>query len=76
MNSLFETIKKYGSGNGEEMMWESVKLISEAVERAMPEAAKDKLVSDVYGLMSGKHYNEEYAMRCVSKMYYVDGGGA
>ena len=75
MNSLYETIKKYGTGNGEAMMWKSVELISEAVDKSMPEAAKERLVADVYGLMSGGHYNEEYAMRCVSGMYYIDGNG-
>ena len=72
MNSLYETIKKYGTEKGERMMWDSVALISDAVDRSMPSEAKEKLVADIYGLMSGKHYNEEYAMKCVSAMYYID----
>ena len=75
MNTLYETIKKYGEGNGEKMMWQSVALISEAVEKSMPAEAKDKLVSDVYALMTGGHYDEDYAMRSVAKMYYVDRAG-
>ena len=75
MNSLYETIKKYGSGKGEEMMWKSVSLISKAVDEKMEEKDKERLVSDVYALMSGKHYDEEYAMKCVSTMYYTDKQG-
>lgn len=76
MNSLYETIKKYSSGKGEDMMWKSVELISRAVDENMPEKERELLIADVYGLMSGNHYNEEYAQRCVAKMYYTDKTGA
>lgn len=67
--------KTYGKGRGEETMWESICVISKDVEMYMPEEGKDKLMRDVYGTMSDGHYNEEYAIEDVEKMYYIDAAG-
>ena len=75
MNTLYETVKTYGKGKGEDMMWKTVALISDAVELEMTEESRRALLADIYGLMSGGHYNEEFAMACVAKMYFVDKAG-
>lgn len=74
MKTLYEIIKTNFSGHGEETMWESTKMISEAVEESMPEEAKHQLLLDIYELMCGGHYNEYFAKEAVAKMYYKDGG--
>lgn len=73
--TLYELTKKYGSGKGENMMWMTVEVISDAVETSMDPEAKERLMRDVYSKMSGHHYNEEYALEDVAKMYYKDGNG-
>ena len=75
MNTLYETIKTYGTGKGEEMMWKSVAIISESIEKHYSEEEKEVLLSEIYGLMSEGHYNKQYAEQCVQKMYYVDKAG-
>lgn len=56
-------------------MWESTKIISEAVEKSMPEEEKEHLKRDIYELMVGGHFNEHFAKEAVSKMYYTDANG-
>ena len=68
-------IETYGKGRGESKMWESVAVISDAVEKEMDEKAKDHLMRKVYCVMSGGHYNEEFAKEDVAKMYYTDMSG-
>lgn len=75
MMTLYEITKKFGEGQGEEMMWKTVKIVSEAVESEMPEHAKMKLVRKVYGAMSDGHYTEEMARIDIGKMYYTDANG-
>lgn len=74
--NLYYLTKKYGEGKGEQMMWKALAIVSEAVENNMEPAAKDRMVREIYGEMSGYHYNEEYAKCDVEKMYYVDKGGS
>ena len=74
--TLYELTKTYGSGKGEGMMWKSVEMISEAVEKYMPEQAKHDLKRKMYGEMSGGHYNETFAEEDIKKMYYTDKSGA
>ena len=69
--TLYEMIKKYGEGKGESTMWSSVCSISKAVDSSMPEEAKHSLMREVYASMSGHHYNQEFAMEDVAKMYYI-----
>ena len=73
--TLYELIKMYGTGNGEGMMWKTVESISKAIENSMPEDMKNEMLRDVYGDMSGKHFNEQLAEEDIEKMYYVDRNG-
>lgn len=70
--TLYDLIKMYGSGNGEEMMWKTIKSISEAVEHSMPAEQKNAMLRGVYAEVAGPHYNEEYADADVKKMFYID----
>lgn len=73
--NLYEFTKKYSEGRGENAMWKSVAIISEAVEKSMPESDKMALMRKMYGAMDGCHYNEDFAREDVAKMYYVDEDG-
>lgn len=67
---LYELIEKYGKGKGEAVMWESTKLVSDFI-KPMKETNKNeywRLMREVYGLMSGGHYNEEFAKWDVAQM--------
>lgn len=74
---LYELIEKYGKGKGEAVMWETTKLVSDFI-KPMKETDKQgywKLMREVYGKMSGGHYDEEFAMHDVSKIEYTDKEG-
>ena len=73
--NLYELTKKYGEGKGESTMWSTLAVVSDAVESMMTEDEKSALVRKVYGVMSGKHYNEDFAREDISKMYYTDKDG-
>lgn len=75
MESLYNLIKKYGTGKGEPVMWKSVRVISEAVDKNMDDKAKEDLERKIYAEMSGGHYDEEFALEDVKHMYYVDERG-
>ena len=75
MNTLFDLIKAHGEGKGEAVMWKSVRVISDAIEKHMDEDTKKSLARSIYSEMAGGHYNEEFAMEDVSKMYYVGADG-
>ena len=64
--------KKYSSGKGEGTMWKSVEVISRAVEDVFPADKKEKLMRDVYNIISTGHYNEDFAKEDISKMFYTD----
>lgn len=74
---LYELIEKYGKGKGEAVMWESTKFISDFI-KPMKETNKKEywnLMRGVYGLISGGHYNEEFAQHDVSQIEYTDKDG-
>lgn len=73
--TLYDITKKYGTGKGEGMMWKVVADVSEAVEESMPEEARKELVREIYEEMSGGHYDEDFAMEDIEKMYYTDKSG-
>ena len=73
--NLYELTKKYGEGKGEDMMWKTVRVVSDAVESSMDERSKRALIRKVFGAMSDRHYNEELAKSDVSQMYYTDSDG-
>lgn len=74
---LYELIKMYGEGQGKDAMWKSVKHISDFVEKAKAALPEEYalLKKQVYADMQGGHYNEEFAMEQVQKMYYKDKSG-
>lgn len=74
--TLYDLTKKYGAGKGEDTMWQTVAVVSDALEKAMPEEQRRAVLREVYGRMSGGHYNEEFAEEDIKKMYYIDRNGA
>lgn len=73
--TMYEMIETYGKGRGEGKMWESVAVISDAVEKDMDADAKKHLMRKIYCVMSGGHYNEDFAREDVAKMHYKDANG-
>lgn len=74
---LYELIEKYGKGKGEAVMWETTKLVSDFI-KPMKETNKQeywKLMREVYGKMSGGHYNEEFAVHDVGDIMYTNRKG-
>ena len=67
--------KRLGKGQGEDMMWRTVHIVSEAVEHGMSDKDKESLMAKIYGTLSGGHYDEDFAVESVSKMYYIDKDG-
>ena len=74
--TLYDLTKKYGEGKGESTMWKTLASVSDAIEHSMPEEDRHRLMRQVYGKMSGDHYNEEFAKEDVAKMYYRDNTGS
>ena len=75
MMTLYDLIKSNSTGKGENTMWDSVKLISKFIDEHVDDEEKCKLMHQVFGFMSGGHYNDEFAEQAISKMYYQDKGG-
>ena len=73
--TLYELTKKHSAGKGENVMWETLQAVSEALERDMDAVSRERLTRKVYGIISDGHYNEEYAREDVSTMYYKDPSG-
>lgn len=75
METLYEMTVRLGKGQGEGMMWDTVKAVSEAVDAGMSEKDKEALMARIYGMLSGGHFDEDHAVEAVSKMGYVDKDG-
>lgn len=75
METLYDITKRLGSGKGESMMWDTLKVVSEAVDNGFSEKDKAVLMSQIYGMLSGGHFDEDYAVEAVEKMYYTDKDG-
>ena len=75
METIYNLIKTHSTGKGEDMMWRSTAMISDAIEKWMPEEKKKDLYNSLFGLMSEGHYDEEMAKSDVVKMFYVDSDG-
>ena len=73
--AIVDMIKKYGSNKGESYMWNSVDMISEALDKHLSEEELCKLEKKLYHLLQGGHYNKEFAEEQMKKMYYVDTDG-
>lgn len=75
--SYKEIIKKNWKSGSEEVMNKSVELVEELLEE-MKEAHKDRywlFMRKQQGLISGGHYDEDFARYDVSKMYHIDKQG-
>lgn len=75
--SILELVQKYGKGLGEGKMWQSVSVLSEALE-PMKESDKNGywcIMRKMYGVISDGHYNEEFAMYDVSQIEYTNRQG-
>ena len=75
METLYDITKRLGEGKGEAMMWKTVRIVSDAISENMNEEEQDKLMSRIFGMMSGGHYDEAFAKDAVSKMYYLNESG-
>ena len=56
-------------------MWKSVDVISRFVDKYMSDEEKEKLMRDVYDVVSDGHYNEVFAKEDIEEMYYKDKNG-
>lgn len=73
--TLYELTKAYGAGKGEEAMWNSLAIVSDAVEKHLDKDEKHALMRSIFGAISDRHYTEEFAKEDVKKMYYTDKTG-
>lgn len=73
--TVYELIKKYGKNRGEDIMWSSVKVISEALENHLNEEDLCNLKKQVYYSMVGGHYDKDFADKQISTMYYISDDG-
>lgn len=73
--TLYEITRKYGEGKGDSFMWKTVAEVSESVEKAMSPEERDKLKKKIYSLLSGGHYDKDFAMGTVADMYFIDKAG-
>lgn len=75
--TYYDLIKTYGKGRGETAMWQSTKLVSDALEpmkETNPEAYW-ALIKNTYAIMAGPHYNEEFGEWQIAQMSYKDKSG-
>lgn len=68
---IYDIIKTYGKGKGEDTMWKSVKAMSETLREMLSPEDYCHLERMMYCTMAGGHYNEEYAHQDVKGMYYT-----
>lgn len=71
---IYDVIKEYGKGKGEDVMWRSVRAISDGLKDMLPTEDYERMERIVYASINGSHYNEEYAKEDVKKMYYTMNG--
>lgn len=73
--TLMKLIVENLADNGGKEMLELTKVLSEFVEKNVSDKDKDALLRDVYGVVSGGHFNRMYADEAICKMYYEDSNG-
>lgn len=73
--TIYDLAKMYGNGKGESTMWNSIRVISSAVEEHMPVEDRNTLKKEIYEMMAGEHFDEYFAKEAVAKMFYLDGDG-
>lgn len=64
--------------NNDSIMWETTKMVSDALGPMMDSDPEKywKLIKDMYAVMCGDHFNENFAEWEVSEMYHKDKQGA
>ena len=72
---IYDIIKDYGKGKGEDTMWRSVKAMSDALQEMLSPEDYCRMERLVYSSISGGHYNEEFAKEDVEEMYYTNRNG-
>lgn len=75
--TIYDLVRKYAKGKGENVMWESTKLLSDTLA-PMAESHPDKywkLIKDMYALMNGPHFDEDFGQWQIEHMYFVDKNG-
>ena len=75
METLYDITKRLGKGQGEGMMWETLRAVSDAIESKMNDKDRSELNARIFGMLSGGHFDEEHAMESVSRMYYTNRDG-
>ena len=73
--TLTELIRKYGATKGEKAMWESVDLISNTLQDHLTDEEFCSLKKKMHYIMSGGHYDKEFAELQMPKLYYEDTDG-
>lgn len=73
--TLVELIRKYGTNKGEDIMWASVDIISETLEKHLSKEEQYALKKRIHYLMVGGHFDKDFADKQIKKMYYIDSKG-
>ena len=72
--TVYDLVKKYGKGKGEAVMWESTRMMSDAL-KPMKETHPDeywKLIKEMYALMCGPHFDEDFGRWQIGQMHFTD----
>lgn len=74
---IYDLVKKYGQGKGENVMWSSIQWMSDAIEPLKESNPGEywRIVKGMYAAMCGEHFNEEFGKWQVEQMYYEDKAG-
>ena len=75
--SIYDLVKKYGKGKGETVMWDATRMMSDAL-KPMKETDPDHywhLVKQMYALMNGPHFDEDFGRWQISQMHFTDKAG-
>ena len=73
--TFYDITKKYGEGKGLDMMWKAITVVSQSMESSMPKEELDKLKKNIYAMLTGGHYDKDFALETVRGMYYIDKAG-
>lgn len=73
--NIKQLIQVYGNGKGEDVMWNAIDMLSEKVSQLVTEEEMNCMLTRLYGIMQGGHYDEYFAEKQVRKMYYIDKNG-
>lgn len=71
---IYDIIKTYGKGKGEDTMWRSVKALSESLKDKLAPEDYALVERDIFMSIAGGHYDEKFAKEDVKKMYYEKDG--